>query len=165
MALGNIDLQVVEDSARTALAAVGSFLIARLLRMPEAYWATITTIIVMQSTLGAALNISWQRFAGTVLGAVAGALLSTYFRANLAAFGVGVFLLGLVSAISRLGVAYRFAGVTLAITMLIVRDGPAWVVAEHRFVEVSIGIAAGLVVTAVWPLREREAAGRAGTSG
>lgn len=153
-ALGHVDRGVVEESARTALAAVGSFVIARLLRMPEAYWATILTIIVMQSSLGAALTISWQRFAGTVLGAAAGGLLSTYFRSNLAMFGVGVFLLGLVCAVLRLGTAYRFAGVTLAITMLVTRDRPAWIVAEHRFIEVSVGIVVGLVVTAVWPMHE-----------
>lgn len=144
---------MIEDSARTALAAVASFMIARLLRLPEAYWATISTIIVMQSTLGAALTVSWQRFAGTVLGAISGAVLSTYFRSNIAAFGAGVFLLGLLCALLRLETAYRFAGVTLAITMLIVGDGSPWVVAEHRLVEVSVGIATALIVTAVWPLR------------
>ena len=65
MVLGRVDRLVVEDAARTALAAVVSFLVARLLRIPEAYWATISTIIVMQSTLGAALTVSWQRLAGT----------------------------------------------------------------------------------------------------
>jgi uncharacterized membrane protein YccC len=157
IALGTVDRHVVEDSARTAFAAVGSFLIARLLRMPEAYWATISTIIVMQSTLGAAVTVSWQRFTGTVLGAAVGALLSAFFRSNLAIFGAGLFLLGLVCAVLRLGTAYRFAGVTLAITMLIVRVRPAWVVAEHRLIEVSVGIAVGLIVTAVWPLGERKA--------
>jgi uncharacterized membrane protein YccC len=29
--------------------------------MPEAYWAAITAMIVMQSTVGAALTISKQR--------------------------------------------------------------------------------------------------------
>ena len=114
---------------------------------------------MIQSTLGGALTASWRRFGGTVLGATAGALLSNYFRPNLAMFGVGVFLLGLVCAILRLGTAYRFAGVTLAIIMLIVRDKPAWIVAEHRFIEVSVGIAVGLVVTAVWPLQERKRRG------
>jgi uncharacterized membrane protein YgaE (UPF0421/DUF939 family) len=160
VALGNIDRHIVEDSGRTALAAVGSFLIARLFHMPEAYWASISTIIVIQSTLGAALTISWQRFCGTVLGAGAGALLSVYFRSSLPMFGLGVFLLGLICAVLQLRTAYRFAGVTLAITMLIVRDKPAWVVAAHRFIEVSVGIAVGLVVTAIWPLPEKKAAGR-----
>lgn len=69
-----------------------------------------------------------------MLGAAAEALLSNYFRSNLAMFGVGVFALGLACAILRLGTAYRCAGVTIAIIMLIVRDRPAWVVAEHRFI-------------------------------
>ncbi len=154
MALGHVDRRVVGDAARTTLAAVTSFLVARLLRMPEAYWATISTIIVMQSTLGAALTVSWQRFAGTVLGAASGALLGTYFSSNLVIFGAGVFVLGLIAALLRVRVAYRFAGVTLTITMLIPRDRPAWVVAEHRLIEVSAGIAVALVVTAVWPARD-----------
>jgi uncharacterized membrane protein YgaE (UPF0421/DUF939 family) len=110
VALGRVDRDIVEDSARTAVAAVLSFLIARLFGMPEAHWATISTIVVLQSTLGAALPISWQRFVGTILGAAAGALISTYFPDNLTMFAVGVFLLGLVCATLRLGNAYRFAG-------------------------------------------------------
>ena len=152
--MGHIDRNVVEDAARTAVAAVISFIAARLLRMPEAYWASISTIIVMQSTLGTAVTVSWQRFVGTVLGAASGALLGTYFPTNLAVFGAGIFALGLIAALLRVQSAYRFAGVTLAITMLIPRDHPAWVVAEHRLIEVSAGIAVALVLTAVWPQRE-----------
>jgi len=148
---GPIHRDVVEDSARTALAAVGSFAIARLIHMPEAYWATISTVIVVQSTLGAAWTISSQRFVATVLGTASGGLLSTYFDSNLAVFGVGVFLLGLVCAFLRVGTAYRFAGVTLAITMLVGRSVRPWVAASHRFTEVSVGILVGLVITAVWP--------------
>jgi uncharacterized membrane protein YccC len=54
-------------SARTTIAAVASLLVARLLRMPEGYWASITALIVMQSTFGAALSISAQRFIGTAV--------------------------------------------------------------------------------------------------
>jgi uncharacterized membrane protein YccC len=54
-------------SARTTTAAVASLLVARLLRMPEGYWASITALIVMQSTFGAALSISAQRFIGTAV--------------------------------------------------------------------------------------------------
>jgi uncharacterized membrane protein YccC len=51
-------------------------LIARLFRLPEAYWAPILTLIIMKSTLGAALKISEERFAGTILGAISGAVLA-----------------------------------------------------------------------------------------
>ena len=46
--------------------------------------------------------------------------------------------------------AYRYAGVTLAIVMLVARTGPAWIVAVHRFVEISVGIAVALILTAIW---------------
>jgi hypothetical protein len=37
--------------------------------------------------------------------------------------------------------------------MLIHYARPAWVVALHRFVEVSVGIIVGLALTALWPER------------
>ena len=138
-------------SARTAVAAVLSLIVARALGLPEAYWATVTTLIIMQSTLGAALTVSEQRLAGTALGALMGALLMAYFGSNLIVFGLGVFALGLICAALRLEDAYRLAGVTLAIVMLIARTNQAWIVAAHRFVEVAVGIAVGLAMTAVWP--------------
>ena len=47
--------------------------------------------------------------------------------------------------------SYRFASIALAIVMLVARTRPAWVLAIHRFVEVSVGIGVGLLLTAVWP--------------
>ena len=58
----------VTYAAQTALAVVASYLIAYLFRLPEAYWAPMATLIVMQSTLSAALPISVQYVAGTARG-------------------------------------------------------------------------------------------------
>jgi hypothetical protein len=49
---------------------------------------------------------------------------------------------------------YRFGAVTVAIVLLVPRASPAWHIALHRFVEVSIGIAVALVFAEVWPERE-----------
>jgi uncharacterized membrane protein YccC len=145
----------VVQAVRTTIAAVISLEIASLLKLPEAYWAAITTLIVMQSTLGAALTISEHRFAGTALGAGLGALVATYFAPSVVWFAAGVFLLGIIcSALGLDKAAYRFAGITLAIVMLVNRVKPAWVIAVHRFVEVSVGIAVGLILTALWPAEE-----------
>lgn len=142
-------------SLRTTIAAIASLYIARLVRLPEAYWATITTLVVMQSTLGAALTPSWQRFVGTALGATLGGLAATYFGASTIVFTIGIFVLGLVCAVLRLDrSAYRFAGTALAIVVLASREKAAWVAALHRFVEVSIGIVVGLLIMAAWPERE-----------
>jgi uncharacterized membrane protein YgaE (UPF0421/DUF939 family) len=139
---------------RTAVAAILSYLVARLVRLPEAYWAPISTLIVMQSTLGAALPISMQRFAGTAIGAVVGGTAATYFHGNVWVFGLAVFLLGIVCVALRIErSAYRYAGITMAIIMLIPRSTGVWQTAIHRFCEVSLGIAVGLVVSALWPER------------
>ena len=149
-----VNHQSLEHSARTAVAAMVSLFVARLFRLPEAYWAAITTLIVMQSTLGAALTISRQRFAGTALGAAAGALLAAHFGPRVIVFGAGVFVIGVICAALHLERnAYRFAGITLAIVMLVARAKSAWEIAAHRFVEVSLGIVVGLMLTALWPER------------
>lgn len=139
-------------SARTAVAAVSSVLAARLCRLPEAYWAPITTLVITQSSLGAALSISTRRLIGTILGAAIGAIAASYFGPNVLVFGCGVFVLGLLAAaVHSDRSAYRFAGVTLAIVLLVPHTGPALGVALHRFAEVCIGIAVALILTVVWP--------------
>jgi uncharacterized membrane protein YccC len=142
----------VIHAVRTTVAVIASLSFARLFKLPEAYWAAVTTVVVMQSTLGASFTVSWQRFVGTALGAATGALFATYFGSNTAIFAIGIFLMGIVCAALRLDrAAYRFAGVTLAIVMLIAHSGPDWMVAVHRFLDVSVGIAVGLLLTALWP--------------
>jgi uncharacterized membrane protein YgaE (UPF0421/DUF939 family) len=142
-------------AARTSIAALISLVVARLFRLPEAYWAAITTIIVTQSTLGAALTVSKQRLAGTAIGAVLGALTATYVGSNAMAFAAGVFMCGLICSELRIEqAAYRYAGITLAIVMLAVRTEAPWIIAIHRFLVISIGIAVALILTALWPERK-----------
>jgi uncharacterized membrane protein YgaE (UPF0421/DUF939 family) len=107
-------------------------------------------MVVMQSTLGAALKISGDRFIGTVLGALAGGLLSRYLPEAWWVFALGIFFLGILCALLRLPDSYRFAGITLAIVMLVPHTAASWIVALHRFTEVSIGIVVGLAVTIIW---------------
>lgn len=150
-----LNRQAVEHAVRTAVAAVASLLAARLFQLQEAYWAPITTLVITQSSFGAALATSWQRFVGTVLGATVGALVAAYFGPQVPVFGVAVFLLGVISAAMHSDrIAYRFGGVTVAIVLLIPRANPPWQVAFHRFAEVSIGIVVALLFTVVWPERE-----------
>ncbi len=139
-------------AARTAVAAVVSYLIARLFHLPEAYWAPISTVIGMGSTLGAALPVSVQHVAGTAIGAAVGAVTATYLHGGVWTFGVAVLLIGLLFAVLRVErSAYRYATTTLVIVMLVTRSTSAWSIAIHRFSEVSIGIAVGLALSALWP--------------
>jgi len=118
--------------------------------------------VVMQSTLGATLTLSVERIVATAVGASVGALESNYFGANLAAFMLAIFFIGLLSFGFRLEkTAYRYASVTLTIIVLIPRTNPAWIVALHRFIEVSVGIVIALLVVAIWPERHPVPAKRA----
>jgi len=148
------NLPSIAHSIRTAIAAAVSVIVARLIQMPEAYWAAIATLVMMQSTLGATLTLSLERIVATAVGASIGAVEANYFGANLIPFMLAIFFIGLVSFAFRLEkTAYRYASVTLAIIVLIPRTNPAWIVALHRFIEVSVGIIVALIGVALWPER------------
>ena len=150
------NLPSITHAIRTAVAATVSVVIARLVQMPEAYWAAIATLVVMQSTLGATLTLSLERIVATAVGASVGALEANFFGPNLVAFAVAIFLTGLLSIAFRLEkTAYRYASVTLTIIVLIPRAGAPWIIALHRFIEVSVGIIVALAIVAVWPEHRR----------
>jgi uncharacterized membrane protein YgaE (UPF0421/DUF939 family) len=145
----------VEHAICTAVAATASFLIAHLV-MSEAYWSTIATLVVMQSTLGATLAVSIGRIVASALGASLGALEASYFGTSMVAFTAAIFLLGLCSIAFRLEEsAYRYAGITLTVVVLIPSSHSPWLTGLHRFIEVSIGILVALAVVALWPARRR----------
>lgn len=150
----------LEHSVRTGVTASLSYAAARLARLPEAYWAPLITLVITQSTLGAAWKVSRQRWIGTALGAVTGALLAGRVHVGILLFGLAIAGLGLICATLRLDrSAYRFAGVTLAIVALVSRGRPPYEIAWHRFCEVSIGLLVALAMAALWP--DREPAARA----
>jgi uncharacterized membrane protein YgaE (UPF0421/DUF939 family) len=146
-----LNRQSLSISLRTAVASALAYLLAKGLRLPEFYWAPISTIVILLSTIDP-LTLAWQRFVGTAVGAAFGALIATHFNANWMVYGSGIFVCGVLSAILRLHSAYRFAAIALTIVLLVAHGRPPWTVAMHRFIEVSLGIAVALVVTLVWRL-------------
>src|ERR1700730_1380317 len=99
-----ITREVFIHSARVAVAAVVSMLLARGLKLPEFYWAPISTIVILLTIIDP-LALAWQRFVGTALGAAMGALIATYFHASWLVYGAGIFICGILSAILRIGTA------------------------------------------------------------
>ena len=147
-----LTLDTFLDAARTTVAAVVSMLLARMLRLPEYYWAPISAIVIIESTIDPR-TVSWQRFAGTALGATLGACSPHFFPRTRWFTRVAIFLSGVLCALLRFRGAYRFAAITLSIILLIAHQRPAWIVASHRFLEVSLGIAVGLGLAELWPRR------------
>jgi uncharacterized membrane protein YccC len=153
------NLPSITHAIRTAIAAIASILIARIVQMPEAYWAAIATLFAMQSTLGATLTLSSARIVATAIGASVAALEARFFGANLIAFAVAIVVIGLLSHALRLEkTAYHYASVTFTIIVLIPRSGAPWISALHRFIEVSVGIIVALAVAFLWPEGQSRAA-------
>jgi uncharacterized membrane protein YgaE (UPF0421/DUF939 family) len=139
------------SAVRTTAAAVAALLLARLFKLPEFYWAPISAIVVIESTIDPKI-IAWQRFAGTALGGALGALAGTYFTASWIVYAAAIFVCGAICTMLRLRGAYRFAAITISIVLLIAHSRAAWIVAVHRCIEVSLGIAVGLVLALLWPI-------------
>jgi uncharacterized membrane protein YccC len=144
-------------AARTTTAALVALLLARLLKLPESYWAPISAIVIIESTVDARI-ISWQRFAGTGLGAVIGGLVGTFFAPDIGIFfarsvltyAIAIFVCVALCAALRIQGASRFAAITATIILLTAHPHAPWIVAWHRFLEVSLGIAVGLFLDRVW---------------
>lgn len=149
LTLLGITRETLRVSSRAAVATVLSYLLAKGLRLPEFYWAPISTIVILLSTIDP-LTQAWQRFAGTALGASLGALIATFFKPSWAVYGCGILICGLLTALLRISGAYRVAAIALSIVLLVAHDRPPWTLAFHRFVEVSLGIAVALLITLVW---------------
>jgi uncharacterized membrane protein YgaE (UPF0421/DUF939 family) len=141
--------EAVGHSLRTAAGTVIAMLLARSLKLPEFYWAPISTIVILLSTIDP-LTLAWQRFVGTALGAVLGALIASFFRPHWWVYGIGIFVCGILCAMLQLGSAYRFAAITLTIILLIGHEHSPWTAGMHRFIEVSLGIAVALLTAWLW---------------
>lgn len=104
----------------------------------------------MQSSLGAAWTTAKQRLLGTLVGVVFGACWVTAFGGSPAVlYCSGLALLGGLAAVMRMElIGYRFAGITFTIICLSADPRQIWWIGLYRFVEVSLGIATSLVVTA-----------------
>ncbi|MEE3622719.1 FUSC family protein [Nitrospirillum sp. BR 11752] len=62
---------------RVTVAGVAALAMARLVNLPQSYWAVITAIMVMQTSIGGSLKAALDRFAGTLAGAAWGALVAS----------------------------------------------------------------------------------------
>jgi uncharacterized membrane protein YccC len=151
-----VALESAKQAIKTAIAGVISLYLTNLFHLPQGYWAAITALIVMQSNVGATLNASRTRLAGTAIGAVVGGFFMAMFGMNVMGFALAVTIAFFVCDVLHLAESQRLATVTVAIIMLIGQTASAWVIALHRFTEVALGILIALLVSlTLWPNHAR----------
>ncbi len=143
----------VRAAIRMTIAGGLAFVVPTLLHLPSPYWAVMTAILVIQSTVGASLASSLDRLAGTIGGVIVGALVgwlvpSTEPAAVLFALILTLLPLTLLASISS---RYKIAPITAVITLIIPHNigSDAFVFALDRVVEVAIGGVIAIIVSLV----------------
>ena len=145
---------LIRQSIQTTVAASAAYLVAAALDLPQGYWAVITSILVVQSSVGGSLGLAVDRLIATLLGAgVGGGLLLLLGEATaLPALAVSLALLTWVAAARP---SLKLAPVTAAIVVLgDIPLGHPLATALNRVFEIGIGTLIALIVTlAIFPAR------------
>jgi len=147
----------IQISVRAAVAAGLAFWIAELLHAEFAIYALVGAVIVTDLSPAMTRRLGLQRMAGTLIGAMAGAVLCYVLPVGPVALGAAILLSMLVTYLLRLEpAAARVAGYVAAIVMFTYRQDP-WHYAYARAWETLVGIGSALLVGLVPPwLRERD---------
>jgi uncharacterized membrane protein YgaE (UPF0421/DUF939 family) len=143
------DAGFVKQALMTSAAATLALYLSRFMKLPEGYWAAVSAITAMQSDLGATIQVSINRLVGTAIGAIVGAAFLILLHMHLWSFAVALAAAILLCAVLNHWETYRFAGVTVAIVMLVPHAISPWLVGLHRFLEFSVGIVMALLVSTV----------------
>jgi uncharacterized membrane protein YccC len=146
----------LRHAVKTGVAAVAGLYVTDLFQLPQGHWAAMSAMIVLQSSVGATVQASLNRFAGTAIGAGLGGLFLQLWGSHMWAFGAAATLTVWSCAALGLRDSYRLASVTVVLVMLTSHAGSTWTVALHRFLEVAVGIVVALLITfLMWPSRAR----------
>jgi uncharacterized membrane protein YgaE (UPF0421/DUF939 family) len=134
--------------AGAAFVAVFCYSTARLVpSLPEPYWAPIAAVVVLYPDHEATRKAAGQRFLGTALGSLVGWASAAWWHGNIVLYALFVLVAVGLSYLLRLEAAARLCAVAVTVITLIPRTEPAHLVAFHRFVVVSYGVACALAYT------------------
>jgi uncharacterized membrane protein YccC len=139
-------------AARITIAAMAAYLIALALDLPEALWAVITGLIVVQMSVGGTIGAGLDRLVGTLAGALVGGVAATA-HALWPVLPVGLLLMVSVAPLSLFVVkrpTYRVAPVTAALMLLLVHgqgEPQPLTIAFDRVIEIAIGCVIGIAVS------------------
>jgi uncharacterized membrane protein YccC len=147
---------------RMTIASLCTYALGNLLGLQQSLWAVLTSIIVMQASVGASLKAMLDRMTGSLGGAVAGVVVSL----GLHRFGLGLPVLTLLigvpplTLLAALKPSYRVAPITFIILVMspnLLALGPV-AFAVQRVAEIALGSVIALVVSLfVLPARAHDA--------
>lgn len=152
----HIPADSVQHGIKTGIAALLSYVFTEVLHLDFGYWAPITAVIVMQTSIAESIEMSLYRTVGTLLGAVMGVASILVFPDTVIGNGAGLFVTtGLCAFLTRWDPRYRMAAITVTIIILASVGQPDRVhFGLFRVVEILVGVVSALLVSLVlWPRR------------
>lgn len=141
---------------KVGLASVLAYYFSDLIGLPFAYWAVVSTVIVMQIQVSDSISMCLYRFTGTAIGAVIGIAAIVIFPPTHYYTLLGIFITtGLCAYLTRYHVRFRMAAITVSIVYLTAMgDDGRILFALYRVAEIGVGVlSAFLVSVLVWPNR------------
>lgn len=149
----------VRHGIKVGIASVLAYVLSLQAGLPYAFWAVITTVIVMQMHVADSIRMSVYRFTGTAMGAAIGIIMILVLPPTPMYTLLGIFLgTGLCAYLTRYNERFRMAAITVSIVFLtsIGEDGRI-PFTLYRVAEIGIGVTcAFLVAVFIWPNRTGE---------
>ncbi|QJB56729.1 FUSC family protein [Pseudodesulfovibrio sp. zrk46] len=141
---------------KVGLASVLAYWFSDLIGLPYAYWAVVSTVIVMQIQVSDSIHMCLYRFTGTAIGAVIGIAAIVIFPATHYYTLLGIFITtGLCAYLTRYHVRFRMAAITVSIVYLTaMQDDGRILFALYRVGEIGVGVLSAFLVSVfIWPNR------------
>ena len=133
-------------SCRAAVAAVLALGLYKLTTLPDAGWAAVSAVVVMQPTLHTSMRASMLRVGSNFIGALSGAVLIGAFGVNFLSLSLAIVVTGVACHYAKLEEALRSAFVSVVIVTLSTA-GNRWEAPLHRLVAVLIGCSVAVAVS------------------
>lgn len=153
---GVVGLLHLKVGFRATVAGVVAYALAYGLALPNGYWAVLSAVLVVQSTIGASLRVALDRALGTIVGGVVGVAAAVASEGSVSltmvTLAIAIFI---TAALSARSVSYKLAPATVVIVLLADPAGHApWLAGLHRVFEIGVGGIVGMLA-AVFILPER----------
>ena len=138
-----------------AVAAVIALFFARLLQLPEAFWAPISAIVCSLDAVDGATRVARRRLLGTFFGVTIAAIQISLTPHGLISYALAIAILGVICGLIKLhSRAFRFGAIALTVVATSPDKAAVWLTAGTRFVDVALGILVALAVVRIWPKSE-----------
>jgi len=138
-------------AVRVTVAAILAFALAKLLGFAHGYWAVITAIIVMQTSVGGSLKAAIDRLLGTMAGAIYGAVVAVIVPHATSSSLAGAMVLAIapLALLAAVRASFKAAPITAFIVLVPMsgQEVAPLTFALDRILEISIGSVVGLATS------------------